>query len=85
MVDKTKQVSSKADLVVDALGKRCPMPILDLRDSLEKIKIGQVVELLSDDAGSKADVPAFCKRTAHELQKTWEDKGAIHYLVKKAK
>jgi tRNA 2-thiouridine synthesizing protein A len=85
MVVKTKQVTEKADLVVDSLGKRCPMPILDLRDSLDKIKVGQVVELLSDDAGSKTDVPAFCRRTGHQLQKAWEDNGAFHYLVKKGK
>jgi tRNA 2-thiouridine synthesizing protein A len=85
MLDKTKQISEKADLVVDSLGKRCPMPILDLRDNLQAIMVGQVVELLSDDAGSKADVPAFCRRTGQELVKTWEDKGTFHYLVKKAK
>jgi tRNA 2-thiouridine synthesizing protein A len=85
MVDKTKQISDKADLVVDSIGKRCPMPILDLRDNVLTIKVGQVVELLSDDAGSKADVPAFCKRTGQQLVKTWEDKGTFHYLVKKEK
>jgi tRNA 2-thiouridine synthesizing protein A len=85
MVDKSKQVSTGADLVVDSLGKRCPMPILDLRDSLQTIKMGQSLELLSDDAGSKADVPAFCKRTGQQLEKTWEDKGTYHYLIKKTK
>jgi tRNA 2-thiouridine synthesizing protein A len=85
MVDKTKQAQDKADLVLDCLGKRCPMPIIDLRDGLDKMKVGQVVELLSDDSGSKADVPAFCRRTGHQLQKTWEDNGAFHYLVKKTK
>ena len=85
MVDKTKQISEKTNLIVDSLGKRCPMPILDLRDNLQTIKVGQVVELLSDDTGSKADVPAFCRRTGQELVKTWEDKGSFHFLIKKAK
>jgi tRNA 2-thiouridine synthesizing protein A len=85
MVDKAKQSPDKADVVVDALGKRCPMPILDLRDNIEKAKAGQTLELISDDAGSKADVPAFCRRTGSELLKTWVENGTFHFLIRKKK
>jgi tRNA 2-thiouridine synthesizing protein A len=85
MVDKTKQTSTKADLVINALGQKCPIPILTLRDKLEEVKVGQTLELISDDIGSKTDVPAFCKRTGHELLKTWNGKETLHFLIRKGK
>jgi tRNA 2-thiouridine synthesizing protein A len=84
MVDKNPK-TSKADKVIDAIGKKCPMPILILRDALDDVKFGQVVELIGDDIGMKMDVPSFCKRTRHQIMKTWEDKGTLHFLVKKGK
>nr|MDO8134564.1 sulfurtransferase TusA family protein [Candidatus Njordarchaeum guaymaensis] len=85
MVDKNPKTSTNAEKVIDTLGKRCPMPILILRDSLDGVEVGKVVELIGDDIGMKMDIPAFCKRTAHQLMKTWEDKGTFHFLVKKGK
>jgi tRNA 2-thiouridine synthesizing protein A len=85
VVDKTKQTSIKADFVLDAVGKKCPMPILEVRDSIDELKVGQTVELIADDIGAKTDVPAFCRRAGHELVKTWEEKGALHFLIKKGK
>ena len=77
--------SSKAGKVIDAVGKKCPMPILILRDALDDVKVGQVVELIGDDIGMKMDMPSFCKRTGHQITKTWEDNDALHFLVKKGK
>ncbi|WXG44665.1 MAG: sulfurtransferase TusA family protein [Promethearchaeati archaeon SRVP18_Atabeyarchaeia-1] len=85
MASKTSQSSAKADLVINALGQKCPMPILTLKDNLESIRVGQTAELIGDDIGSKTDVPAFCKRTGQELLKTWEDNGTLHFLIKKLK
>jgi tRNA 2-thiouridine synthesizing protein A len=85
VVDKTKQTSIKADSVLDAIGKKCPMPILDARDRIDELKVGQTVELIADDIGAKTDVPAFCRRGGHELVKTWEEKGALHFLIRKGK
>jgi tRNA 2-thiouridine synthesizing protein A len=61
------------------------MPILTLRDKLEEVKVGQTLELIGDDIGSKTDVPAFCKRAGHELLKTWNDRETLHFLIRKGK
>jgi tRNA 2-thiouridine synthesizing protein A len=61
------------------------MPILTLRDKLEEVKVGQTLELIGDDIGSKTDVPAFCKRAGHELPKTWNDRETLHFLIRKGK
>jgi tRNA 2-thiouridine synthesizing protein A len=85
MPEKTKQTAAKADFIVDALGQRCPMPIVNLRGQINETKIGQTVELVADDIGAKTDVPAFCKRAGQELVRTWDENGALHFLIKKTK
>jgi tRNA 2-thiouridine synthesizing protein A len=85
MPEKIKQFTPKADFLVNALGQKCPMPILNLRDQLDEAKIGQTVELIADDIGAKADVPAFCKRTGQELLRTWDEGRSLHFLIKKSK
>jgi tRNA 2-thiouridine synthesizing protein A len=85
MADKNKQTTTKADFVLDAVGQKCPMPILNLRDKIDEAKIGQTIELAADDIGAKADVPAFCRRTGHELLGSWDENGTLHFLIKKNK
>ncbi|MGA9524705.1 MAG: sulfurtransferase TusA family protein [Myxococcaceae bacterium] len=53
--------------VVDATGKACPMPILELARALRDLEIGQTLELLATDPAAEADLKAFCERTGHVL------------------
>jgi tRNA 2-thiouridine synthesizing protein A len=85
MSEKTKQSTTKADFLLDALGQKCPMPILNLKDKLNEVRVGQTVELIADDVGAKADVPAFSRRTGHELLRTWDEKGVLRFLIRKSK
>lgn len=49
------------DLVVDCLGRPCPVPVIELAKALPTIGIGQVVEVRSDDPAARYDVPAWCR------------------------
>ena len=68
---------------LDASGLMCPMPIVKLAKKIKEIKVGDVLELIADDVGSKEDVPAWCKRTGNELLESKEENGVFHYLIKK--
>ena len=39
--------------------------------------------MISDDVGSKEDVPAWCKRTNNQLVEMKEDKGVFYYYIKR--
>jgi len=52
---------------LDTRGKLCPQPILELAAALRKLRVGDEVELLSDDAAIVYDLPAWCASTGHEL------------------
>jgi TusA-related sulfurtransferase len=52
-------------LVVDATGRRCPLPIIDLAGRIGDVAVGAVVALLADDPAAAADVPAWCRMRGH--------------------
>jgi tRNA 2-thiouridine synthesizing protein A len=71
--------------VLDAKGLMCPMPIVQLAKKIKTMKIGDELDLISDDVGSKEDVPAWCKRTGNELVEQKEAGGVYTYRIKKLK
>jgi tRNA 2-thiouridine synthesizing protein A len=76
-------VGSMDKMVLDAQGLMCPMPIVKLAKKIKEMKVGETLELIADDVGSKEDVPAWCKRTGNELLESREENGVFHYLIKK--
>jgi TusA-related sulfurtransferase len=43
---------------VDTLGLYCPLPVVKTAEKVKDLKIGQVLEVISDDEGIKEDVSA---------------------------
>jgi tRNA 2-thiouridine synthesizing protein A len=48
-------------LVIDALGRKCPIPIIMLAERIREVPVGEVVAVLADDAAARTDVPAWCR------------------------
>ena len=71
------------DETLDAKGLMCPMPIVKLAKKMKEIQVGKVLELISDDVGSKEDVPAWCKRTGNELVEMKQEGNVYYYYIKK--
>jgi len=56
----------KAATVVDARGSACPGPLLEAKKGIGKVKVGEVLEVLSNDPGTKNDIPVWAKKVGHE-------------------
>lgn len=52
-------------LTVDALGLRCPQPVIDLARRIGSVPVGSVVAVLADDEAARLDVPAWCEMRGH--------------------
>ncbi|MDG6935029.1 MAG: sulfurtransferase TusA family protein [Nitrososphaerota archaeon] len=68
------QVSS--DKVLDARGLMCPMPVVKTGTAIKEIQVGQVLEVLATDPGSKPDLTAWAKMTGNELLLVEEVEGS---------
>jgi TusA-related sulfurtransferase len=75
-----------AALVVDAVGLRCPMPVLELARQVAAAELpdGSDVEVLSDDPAAAADVPAWAQMRGHAYvgSAPGESTGAVRYRVR---
>jgi tRNA 2-thiouridine synthesizing protein A len=71
------------DETLDAKGLMCPMPIVKLAKKMKEMQVGKILELISDDVGSKEDVPAWCKRTGNELMEMKQEGNVYYYYIKK--
>jgi len=76
---------TNADQVLDCSGLACPMPILKTKKAVDALKVGQILKMISTDAGSVPDVNAWSKKTGHELLSHEENAGTFTFYIRKAK
>jgi tRNA 2-thiouridine synthesizing protein A len=74
-----------SDQTLDCVGLYCPMPIVKTSQQIKKMKVGEILEIASDDKGIKEDMPAWCKATGNELLGIEEQGGEIKVYIKKVK
>ncbi|MBO2452586.1 sulfurtransferase TusA family protein [Actinomadura barringtoniae] len=54
-------------LVIDALGRKCPIPIIMLAERLREVPVGEVIAVLADDVAARTDVPAWCRMKSQDF------------------
>jgi len=54
-------------LTIDALGRKCPIPIIMLAEQIKDVPLGAIVAVLADDPAAYTDVPSWCAMKAHEF------------------
>ncbi len=70
-------------LKVDALGLRCPEPVMLLRKSIRTIERGQILHLVADDPSTKRDIASFCRFMDHHLVAEDSQNKPFQYWIKK--
>jgi tRNA 2-thiouridine synthesizing protein A len=72
-----------ADNTLDASCLNCPLPILKTKKELAKMDAGQILEVISTDAGSVKDIEAFCNQTGNKLVSNVEEGGKYIFTIEK--
>ena len=72
-----------ADQQLDALGLRCPEPVMMIRLTIRKMQPGQTLLITADDPATTRDIPAFCRFMDHELLAQDVTTLPYRYLLKK--
>jgi tRNA 2-thiouridine synthesizing protein A len=54
-------------LTIDALGRKCPIPIIMLAEQIREVPLGAVVAVLADDPAAYTDIPSWCAMKAQEF------------------
>ena len=71
-------------LVIDALGRKCPIPIIMLAERIRGVPIGGTIAVLADDPAAKTDVPAWCTMKSHEFVALAELPSGWSFLIRRS-
>ncbi len=70
---------------LDCLGLYCPEPVFRTRQEIDKLAVGQVLEVVADDPAAEEDIKRLVKRLGHQLLEVRKENNRFHFLIKKAK
>ncbi|GIU20399.1 sulfurtransferase TusA [Shewanella sp. MBTL60-007] len=68
---------------LDALGLRCPEPVMMVRKSVRRMNDGETLLIIADDPATTRDIPSFCEFMDHTLIASQTESTPYQYLIKK--
>ncbi|SQI34571.1 Sulfurtransferase TusA [Leminorella richardii] len=71
------------DRTLDALGLRCPEPVMMVRKTVRHMASGQTLLIVADDPATVRDIPGFCRFMDHELLAAETEDTPYRYLIRK--
>lgn len=71
------------DKELDTRGLNCPLPILKAKKALADMLSGQLLKVVSTDAGSTRDFQAFARQTGNDLVEQETAGGDFIHVLKR--
>lgn len=81
-------LEAKPAMVLDTKGLLCPAPVIKTSQAVKQIQVGQVLEVLATDPGSKPDLTSWSRMTGNELVSVAENGGSpmvYRFLIRRLK
>ena len=73
----------KVTSTLDTSGKCCPMPMVETNRAIKTLAVGDVLEIIATDVGTRSDIPSWCERMGHALLSSTERDKVLRYYVRK--
>ena len=74
-----------AEEILDVKGLTCPAPLVEARKKLNKMQVGEILEIVGDHGPSKKEVPEIMEELGHQILSITEESGVWHVKIKKMK
>ncbi len=68
---------------LDTSGMSCPLPVVKTKKALKDMAVGDILEMISTDAGSIPDMEAWSRATGHELLQSNDEGSLYRFFIKK--
>ena len=82
---KDELVKSKPRELLDCSGLCCSLQLVEARSKLDKMNIGETLEVVAKCLSTEKDMELLTKLKAYELVKKWKEDEFLHFLIKKVK
>jgi len=77
--------SKRVHKLLDCIGLYCPMPVIRTKQEMDKLAVGETLEVLADDPAAEEDLKAWAKRTGQKILEIEKTKEGLRFLIKKTK
>ena len=81
MVDSSSP--KRAHRVLDCIGLYCPMPVLNTRREIDKLAIGEILEVWADDPAAEEDLKAWAKHTGQKILEIERTGEGMKFIIQK--
>lgn len=68
---------------LDAIGLRCPEPVMMVRKQVRSMATGETLLITADDPSTTRDIPSFCQFMDHALLSSQVDQLPYQFLIQK--
>ena len=75
----------KPNASLDCVGLYCPEPVFRTRLELDKLKVGEVLEVFADDPAAEEDTKSLVKHTGYELLNFSKEGDVLRFLIRRTK
>jgi tRNA 2-thiouridine synthesizing protein A len=75
----------QANQILDCVGLYCPMPVIRTKQEMDKLAVGENLEVLADDPAAEEDLKAWAKRTGQKILEIEKTNEGLKFLIKKTK
>lgn len=70
---------------MDARGLFCPEPVFRTKIEIERMQVGDILNVIADDPAAEDDISRWVKRSGHELLELKKNDKDIEFSIKKVK
>ncbi|KXI30525.1 sulfurtransferase TusA [Paraglaciecola hydrolytica] len=81
----TTDAFEQTDHQLNALGLRCPEPVMMVRLKIREMDIGETLLVTADDHSTTRDIPSFCRFMDHQLVASDAVQSPYRYVIKKGR
>ena len=71
--------------ILDCIGLYCPMPVIRTKQEMDKLAVGETLEVLADDSAAEEDIKAWAKRTGQKILEIEKTNEGLKFLIEKIK
>jgi len=83
MIELLEHTPEKSDVILDAKGLHCPLPILKTKAKLNEMRPGEILHVLTTDPLAALDFKAYAVRASHTLIYMLEEEEHAEFYLKR--
>ena len=77
-------MSITADVELDAIGLRCPEPLMLVRNKVREMAAGEIIYVRATDPSTDRDFQNFCRFLGHEMVASELGGDVLEFWIKKS-